>query len=356
MYHTLTWMLWLAGALLPAMISRNPLYLTLLLLAVAVAYNTIGRLSPMASSWSVFLKAGLALGVLSVVFNTLTSHYGDTVLFTLPRLSLRLGRVPFLELGGATTLEALIYGLTGALSLVAILLVFATFNVLVDHQKVLRMTPAFLYQTGMIASIAIAFVPQMVSSLQDIREAQALRGHRFRGLRDLLPLFVPLLTTGLERSMQLAESMEARGFGGGPSGRTERRAGLHRVLIATALFGLLVAAFYTGYFASARWVGALIGLGSMTLLLVNVLVMGRGVKRSRYRRELWRPRDTAVAAASVASILVVAAFWVFHVEALVFYPYPKVALPDFNPLIGLAMLSAVAPVLAAPQLRSPAHD
>jgi energy-coupling factor transport system permease protein len=342
MYHTLTWMLWLAAALLPAMISRNPLYLTLLLLAVAVAYNTMGRLSPMVTSWSVFLKAGLALGMVSVVFNTLTVHYGDTVLFTLPRLSMRIGQLPLLELGGDTTLEALVYGLTSALSLVAILLVFATFNVLVDHHKVLRMTPAFLYQTGMIASIAIAFVPQMVSSLQDIREAQAIRGHRFRGIRDLLPLFVPLLTTGLERAIQLAESMEARGFGGGSSGRSGSSQTLHRVLIATALFGLLVAAFLFGYFTSTRWIGAIIGVASTALLVVNVLVMGRGVKRSKYRRELWRPRDTLVTAASVASIL--------------FYPYPKVTAPNFNPLLGLAMLSAVAPVLAAPQLRAPAHD
>jgi energy-coupling factor transport system permease protein len=356
MYHTLTWMLWLAAALLPAMISRNPLYLTLLLLAVAVAYNTMGRLSSMATSWSVFLKAGLVLGMFSVVFNTLTVHYGDTVLLTLPRLSLRIGRVPFLELGGDTTLEALVYGLTSALSLVAILLVFATFNVLVDHHKVLRLTPAFLYQTGMIASIAIAFVPQMVSSLQDIREAQAIRGHRFRGIRDLLPLFVPLLTTGLERAIQLAESMEARGFGGGSRPGAGRRQALHRVLIAAALFGLLVAAFYFGYFPSARWVSAIIGMSSMALLLANVLVMGRGVKRSRYRRELWRPRDTLVTAASLASILVVAGFWLLHVEALVFYPYPRVSVPDFNPLIGLAMLSAVAPVLAAPQLRKSARD
>ncbi|MCJ7619650.1 MAG: hypothetical protein MUP64_05470, partial [Anaerolineae bacterium] len=139
-------------------------------------------------------------------------------------------------------------------------------------------------------------------------------------------------------------------------GETGRRQALHRVLIAAALFGLLVAAFYFGYFPSARWFSAIIGMGSMALLLVNVLIMGRGVKRSRYRRELWRPRDTLVTAASISSILVVAGFWLLHVEALVFYPYPKVSVPDFNPLIGLAMLSAVAPVLAAPQLRRPVRD
>ena len=351
MYHTLTWMLWLCAALLPAMITRNPLYLTILLLAVAVAYKTLGRLSPMAASWSLFLKAGLLLAVVSVLFNTLTVNYGDTLLFTLPRLSLRIGRVPLLELGGEITLEAIVFGLTSALSLVAILLIFATFNVLVDHHRVLRLTPAFLYQTGMIASIAIAFVPQMVSALQDIREAQAIRGHRFRGIRDLLPLFVPLLTTGLERAIQLAESMEARGFGSSTSDQTGRHRTLHRMLIAAALFGLLVAAFSFGYYPDARWLSAVLGVASIGLLLGNVLVMSRRVKRSRYRRELWRRRDTLVSAACVASIFVVGCFWLLNVEALVFYPYPKVSLPEFNPLIGLAMLAVVTPVLTAPQKR-----
>ena len=76
------------------------------------------------------------------------------------------------------------------------------------------MTPAFIYQMGVVSAIAVGFVPQMVAAWQTIREAQQVRGHRVRGLRDLLPLIMPLLITALERAMQLAESMEARGFGG----------------------------------------------------------------------------------------------------------------------------------------------
>jgi hypothetical protein len=53
----------------------------------------------------------------------------------------------------------------------------------------------------------------------------------------------------------------------------------------------------------------------------------------------------------VASIFVVGGFWLLNMEALVFYPYPKVSLPEFNPLIGLAMLAVVTPVLTAPQKR-----
>jgi energy-coupling factor transport system permease protein len=356
MYHTITWMLWLTAALLPAMLTRNPLYLVTLLLAVAVTYSTIGRLSPTATSWGVFLKAGLALATLSVLFNVLTVHYGETVIFTLPRLTLRIGRVPFLDLGGKTTLESLAYGLTSGLSLVAILLIFATFNVLVDHHRLLRRTPAFLYQTGMIASIAIAFVPQMVSSLQDIREAQAVRGHRFRGVRDLLPLFVPLLTTGLERAIQLAESMEARGFGSLQQARSRGRQVQQRVLIAIALFGLLAAAFCQGYYTKRPWVGVLLALGSGAVLLGTLLIMGRGVKRSRYRRELWRRRDAVVSTVSIISCAIVAGLWLYDPPALLFYPYPRFSFPEFNPVVGLALLAVVTPVLSAPQMRRSESD
>ncbi len=356
MYHTVTWLLWLVAALLPAMATRNPLYLTILLIAVAVDYNTIGRASSVAGSWRLFLKVGLVLVAFGVLFNTLTSHHGQTVLLTLPNLKLKAGGVTLLDLGGEITLEALSFGLANGLNLMTILLVFATFNVLVDHHQLLRSIPAFMYQMGMIASIAITFVPQMASSLQDIREAQAIRGHRFRGVRDLLPLFVPLLTSGLERAIQLAESMEARGFGSAPLSRSRKRELVHKAFILLALFGLLAGAFWYGYYVASRWAGALVVLGSILLLASNLVAMGRRVERSRYRRELWRRRDTIVSAASIIAIASVASIWLVDAETLVFYPYPCFSLPSFNPLIGLILLTIVTPVLIAPQKRRTSHD
>jgi energy-coupling factor transport system permease protein len=356
MYHTLTWLLWLVAALLPAMATKNPLYLTILLVAVFVDYGTIGRASPVASSWRLFLKVGLLLTAFSVLFNTLTSHHGQTVLLTLPRLALKTGGLTFLDLGGRITLEALSYGLASGLNLMAILLIFATFNALVDHHQLLRFMPAFMHQMGMIASIAITFVPQMASSLQDIREAQAIRGHRFRGIRDLLPLFVPLLTSGLERAIQLAESMEARGFGGANRSRSAKQEVAHKSLILAALFGLLTGAFWFGYYAASRWLGAFIVLGSTALLAGNLMAMGRGVERSRYRRELWRRRDTIVSGASIAAIAMIGSIWLLGGETLVFYPYPRFSLPSLNPFVGLILLTTVAPVLMAPQKWRRSHD
>ncbi len=345
MYHTTTWLLWLLAALLPAMLTKNPFYLVILLLAVAVDYSTIGHSSPTVSSWSAFLKVGLVLAAFSALLNPLSVHYGDTTLFTLPRATLKAGGAVFLELGGRITLEALIYGLANGLSLMAILLVFATFNALVNHHRLLRSIPAFMYQTGAVASIAIAFVPQMATSLQEIREAQMIRGHRFRGIRDLLPLFMPLLTSSLERAIQLAESMEARGFGGSISRVDRGRELIHKLSIALALLALLIGAFWYSYSSAGRWVGGLLAVGGVLLLGWTLRAMGRRVERSRYRRELWRRRDTLVSAASLLSLTVFAFFWLLDKKALVFYPYPRFELPTFNPIIGLALLASVAPVL-----------
>src|SRR5205823_6608529 len=64
----------------------------------------------------------------------------------------------------------------------------------------------------LVVSIAFAFVPGMIRTVRDVRDAQRLRGER--GLRRLAPsLAVPVLGLSLERALLLAESMDARGYG-----------------------------------------------------------------------------------------------------------------------------------------------
>ncbi len=356
MFHTVTWSLWLASALVPAMLTKNPLYLIILLVAVGVDYKLLGRDSPLARSWQLFLKVGLVLTSFSIIFAALTAHHGQTVLLTLPSLVIRFQGVTFLRLGGDATLEAVSYGLANGLNLMVVLLTFATFNTLVNHHQLLRSIPSFTYQTGVIASIAITFVPQMASTLKDIREAQAIRGHRFRDLRDLLPMFAPLLTCGLERSMQLAESMEARGFGEATQSDSETRRLVHKALIPLALFALLAGLFLHGFYATGRWLGAFLAVAALLLLSGNLFVMGRRLQRSHFSRELWRRRDVVVSAAAVASMAMIALIWLLDPDSLLFYPYPRFAFPTFNPLVGIALLAVVVPVLAAPQQRSASHD
>ena len=338
MYHPLTWLLWLMSAVVPALATRNPLYLIILLLATAIVYVALGTRSPLAASWGLFLRAGLLLWGTTFVFDTLTAHYGATILFSLPR------RWPVV--GGRITLEAAVFGATSGLALVTLLLVFATFNSLVDHYRLLRLLPPSLYQAGVVTSIAMTFVPHTAASLKDIREAQAVRGHRFRGLRDLLPLFVPLVTSGLERAIQLAEAMEARGFSrvASPARASSR---LHKLALSVAMLACCIGLFGYSYSPQGHWPALALLAAGLALLFLTLHRMGRGAGRTRYRRELWRRRDTLTSLASGAVLIVFLGLLVLLPETLAYPIYPRVTWPPFEPLVGLALLPVIVPALVA---------
>jgi len=342
-YHPVTWLLWLLAAALAALLTRNPLYLTLLLLASGVTYLALERRSPTARSWGAFVKLGFVLLLFAVPSNALTAHHGRLVLFRLPE--------SWPVIGGPITGEAMLYGLTSGLSLLTLLLIFATFNSAVDQARLLRLTPPYLHQAGVITAIALAFVPQMMIAAREIREAQRIRGHRFRGLRDLLPLFMPLLTTGLERAIELAESMEARGFGGAPAAPSRRRT-LYRMGTLAALLALASGAFGYAYFPARRMPSVGLMAAASAGLLLIFWAQGRGVQRSRYRHWHWRQRDTVVSLVSGGVALALLAVWLARREALLYYPYPPLSpWPDFQPLLGLALA-----LLAAPGILLPAQE
>ena len=199
------WLAWaLAGGALAAG-SRNPLVLGLLLLVVAAVGLRLAPPSTIARSWR---RAGwliIWLAAVSALVNLLTVRAGDIALATLPS--------DWPLIGGPLTLNALVYGLITALAALALLAIWAVFNAVVSQGDLLRLTPRPLYLAGAIASVALTFLPGMALAARQIGEAQAVRGHRPRGPRDLVPLAAPLLSLGLERGLTLAEAMEARGFG-----------------------------------------------------------------------------------------------------------------------------------------------
>ncbi len=211
----LPWLLWAATVLLIASSTRHPLILLILFLAVGMI------------SWryhcSFPWRMTLTLIVVGAFWNLLGVHVGTHLLFHLP------ATWPFI--GGPYTLEALLYGAANGLSLAVIVAAFSLVFTLLSPRDLARLTPPALYEAGLVLAVALAFVPQGRESLQDIREAQALRGYRGRGWRDLPPLLFPFLTLALEDAMALADSLEARGF-------ISRRSSLPfplRLLLLTAL-------------------------------------------------------------------------------------------------------------------------
>jgi len=339
-FHTLTWVIWLVAAAVPAFTLRNPLYLILVVGASWIVYLGLGRTSPVGRSWGTFARIGVLFVAVAVAFNALSSHFGALVLFRLPET--------WPIVGGPITLEAAIAGSVNGLGLLTILAVFATFNAVVDHYQLLRATPAFAFQVGTVISIAITFVPQMVLSAAEIRQAQRIRGHRFRGMRDLLPLVMPLLATSLERAIQLAETMEARGFATvlnpDSADSSHRRAILTQAALLATLLGLLAGLFLLTFVAGASawgWGLLILSGAGMGLLLWG---QGRRVRRTRYRRLSWQVHDTVVAIGCVIALVAVIAGRLAAPQTLAYSPYPpNSVLPPFNPYVGTALLLLALP-------------
>ncbi len=348
-FHPYAWTLWLAAGMTAALLTRNPFYLIILLLATGFVFAALKRRAeqdpagsgtgPMA--WDAVVRLALFVWGFTILFNALTVHVGEHILFTLP--------ASWPIIGGPITLEAAIYGFITGLNFVTLILIFAIYGSALGAQTILRMIPGFAYQTGVAISIAISFVPQTLIAWSDIREAQRLRGHRVKGLRDFLPLFVSLLSYGLDRAIQLAESMDARGFGGHLLPVARRETWFIRGGAIAGLFLLLIGLAAKSYYRAASWPGLIMLAAGAALLGFSLWHSGRRTRRSRYRRWRWRPRDTALAAGSGLLLAAVILLTWFMPKALFYYPYPPYPLlPDFNPFLSLIFILPLLPALLLP--------
>lgn len=338
-FHPTAWLLWWLAALIAALVLQNPLYQVVVLLAALWVGMSLEKGAPdqfARPGLGLVFRLGPPMVLLTALLNALTIHVGATVLVRIPTW------VPVL--GGPITLEAAMFGLTTGLSLVTLVAIFIAFSLAADYRALLGMAPGFVFQAGLVTSIALAFVPQTLAGLREIREAQMIRGHRFRGWRDLLPLLLPLLTTGLERSIQLAEAMESRGFGG-PRPPTKasiwsQLSVLGGLLACIAGLGLLTLTPRAGTGLVVLVGGALVGLWGLRHGSRAV-----PIRRSRYRSPRWERRDLTLAGASVILAFILLTINVVRPGEFRFYPYPKVVWPSFDPLIGGLLLLLALPAL-----------
>jgi energy-coupling factor transport system permease protein len=333
--HPFTWLLWLAAAMVALTVTRNPLYLAVTLLCVALVYAFIAPAadapnSAVISPW----RFGLVVVTFSALFNGLMVHVGSHVIVTLPAW------LPLI--GGPITWEALIFGALNGLALTGLFVAFGVINRAISVQALLRLAPRAYYPVAVVTSIAVTFVPTALQQMQQIREAQMVRGNRMRGVRAWLPLVVPLLEASLERSMQLAESMMARGFVSAGSGPDVR----DRLLVLVGM-AAIVAGWLLQIVWAQTWIGALLLLAGAGMLAAGVWLAGRRHPHTVYREDRWRARDALVIAAGLTVMLVyLAPLPGVERMTLVFYPYPTVALPGFQPAIGVGTLGLLAPLLA----------
>jgi energy-coupling factor transport system permease protein len=345
--HPGAWWVWALGLASAAGRTTNPLVLGLVIAVTAHVVSARRPVTPWSRSYAVFLR--LALAVLAVrvgLFALLGASPGGHVLVRLPEVPLP-GWLAGVRLGGEVTVEGLLASAYDGLRLAVILVCVGAANTLASPARLLKALPGALYEAGVAVTVAMSFAPQAVASVGRVRAARRLRGRSDRGLAGLRGLAVPVLQGALERSVDLAAAMDARGFGR----RGAVPVGVRRLTAALTVGGLLavVASAYGVLDPAAPAVlGTPLLVAGCLAAVGGLVVGGRAGGRSRYRPDPWGPAEWTVAASGV----VAAVATVLAGAALQPSTSPP-ALPGL-PLIALVgILAALAPAWAAPPLPRP---
>ncbi len=346
--HPVAWWLWAAGLAICAMRTNNPFLLALIGAVACFVVSVCRTGAPWSRSIAFFLRLGVLVIVIRVVIEILFGQRGvpGHVLFNLPQVPLPSWAVA-VSIGGAVTLESILNAFVEGLQIAVILLCFGAANSLASPYRLLRSLPAVLYETGVAVTVALAFTPELVLSIGVVRQARRQRGIPVRGLRGMRGVAVPVLESALDRSLQLATSMDARGYG--------RRVSLgpgSRWLASGATTGglLLVAVGLYGIIDS----GALFGLGLPIMAVAAVMcgiglaLGGRRSARSRYRPDAWRQPEWVVAGSGLVALLAMIIAHVLNLPGLT-VSFTPLAFPSIPLLPVVGILVAAIPAMAAPR-------
>ncbi|MCF8535763.1 MAG: energy-coupling factor transporter transmembrane protein EcfT, partial [Rhodoluna sp.] len=169
--------------------------------------------APWARSLKFYLLLALAVVVIRVLFRIVFSFSKptDDVLLNLPSFELNFG-LGAIGLLGDVSAAALNGALLDGSRLAAIILAIAVANTLANPRKLLKSAPGALYEIATSVSVAINLAPQLIESFARVKRARGLRGKGAK-TSTLNGLLIPVLEDTLDRSLLLAASMDARGFG-----------------------------------------------------------------------------------------------------------------------------------------------
>lgn len=207
--HPLTWWIWSIALAIGIARGNNP---WLAVAVVGCAYLVV-RIFRSDAPWSQSFEKGVKIGIWIIAIRTsfgilIGTPIPGTTIFRLPILPLPEWMAG-IRIGGAITQERLFSTAHEGVILAAIIISFAAASSLTSPHRLLRVLPFAIYQFGLALVIATSLVPQFVTSISRIKDAQYLRGQKL----SLKRILIPLLEESLARSLDLASAMDSRGYG-----------------------------------------------------------------------------------------------------------------------------------------------
>ncbi|MFJ4218781.1 energy-coupling factor transporter transmembrane component T, partial [Streptomyces hydrogenans] len=340
------WWLWALGLAVAASRTTNPLLLGLIVGVAGYVVAARRTDAPWARSYGAFVKLGLFVVGLRIAFSVVLGSPvpGSHELFTLPELPLP-GWAQGIRIGGRVTAEQLVFALYDGLKLAALLICVGAANALANPARLLKSLPGALYEAGVAVVVAMTFAPNLVADVVRLRTARRLRGRPTGGVRAVLQIGLPVLEGALERSVAVAASMDARGYG-----RTAHvPTAVRRTTDVLTLGGLLgVCAGSYGLLAAegAGYGLPLLGAGLLAAV-VGLRLGGRRSVRTRYRPDRFGPRSWLVAASGIAVALLMIRANAHSFDALHPGVVPLIA-PELPLWPALSVLPGLLPAFIAP--------
>jgi hypothetical protein len=85
-----------------------------------------------------------------------------------------------------------------------------------------------------------------------------------------------------------------------------------------------------------------VGAG-VALIAITLRSIGAGVRRSRYRKTVWRDTDTVLTLASAGVLAALFAFRWLAPSLLAYTPFLRISMPPFDLSVAAAILGLLAP-------------
>ena len=161
-------------------------------------------------SWRVYRKKipwMLGVAAVTTVGNMILSHDGEMVLWY--------------ALGNAVTVEAMLYGLTMGIVLITVLLWISAAGNVLTMDKILALSGRIFPSLTLTISTMLRYLPLLKRRYRVIRQAQNAMGRTaagsgarlFGNIRQWAKEFSILISWSLEHAIDMADSMESRGYG-----------------------------------------------------------------------------------------------------------------------------------------------
>jgi len=336
--HSVTWLLWAVAAAVSLQLAPNPLYVTVVLAAVVLVFETHRVASRTSRAFGLLLGVAVAFSLLRVGLIVATTHTGGSAIVSLPHLTLPRLLGGF-EVGGAVEWGVLWTAAAEGFVVIGVMAIFGAFNSVASHHELLQAMPRAFHEPGLIVTVALAFVPSTVAAVQTVREADRARtGGRVVRRGRAVRLVIPVLETGLERAVSLAESMDSRGFGRGRPTAAQRISGWLGLLSLLALSGAMVALV-----GRADATATLLALAGVAALVGAVVLAPIGNATSRYRPRPLTRTDALVLLASAIAPVGLGLCAVAGDHTLRWAVDAHLTLPRLHPLPTLSLLALAAP-------------